>query len=158
MDMFNKARDYAYMAAQVSKVLDDAPGGEKAWVPMRRALVVAILEHLQYAEGIELRIITARGVIDNLLRPADVAAVLDTNLLEPEPAVAESKTTELEPVQVSPPSREWWIGLSRAEKVATIRKAWAAGERLPGMPDRRTWKRHYPEAFYVTDISLALTV
>ena len=38
-----------YLCAQLSAALSDSPGGEKAWVPLRRGLVLACAEQLQNA-------------------------------------------------------------------------------------------------------------
>ena len=40
---------YSYLCAQLSAALSDSPGGEKAWVPLRRGLVLACAEQLQNA-------------------------------------------------------------------------------------------------------------
>ena len=38
-----------YLCAQLSAALSDSPGGEKAWVPLRRSTVLACVEQLQNA-------------------------------------------------------------------------------------------------------------
>jgi hypothetical protein len=38
-----------YLCAQLRAALSDSPGGEKAWVPLRRGLVLACVEQLQNA-------------------------------------------------------------------------------------------------------------
>jgi len=40
---------YTYLCTQLRAALSDPPGGEKAWVPLRRGLVVACVEHMQQA-------------------------------------------------------------------------------------------------------------
>ena len=40
---------YLYFRAQLLHALSDAPGGEKAWVPLRRGLVVALADVLRDA-------------------------------------------------------------------------------------------------------------
>ena len=40
---------YLYFRAQLLHALSDAPGGEKAWVPLRRGLVAALADVLQDA-------------------------------------------------------------------------------------------------------------
>ena len=40
---------YPYFRAQLLHALSDAPGGEKAWVPLRRGLVVALADVLRDA-------------------------------------------------------------------------------------------------------------
>lgn len=40
---------YSYLCAQLRAALSDSPGGEKAWVPLRRGLVAACAEQLQNA-------------------------------------------------------------------------------------------------------------
>ena len=39
--------NYQYLCANLKAAIDDAPGGEKAWVPLRRSLALACLEQLQ---------------------------------------------------------------------------------------------------------------
>ena len=39
--------NYHYLCANLKAAIDDAPGGEKAWVPLRRSLALACLEQLQ---------------------------------------------------------------------------------------------------------------
>ena len=43
------ATAYAYLCNQLRAALSDSPGGEKAWVPLRRGLVAACAEQLQNA-------------------------------------------------------------------------------------------------------------
>ena len=42
---------YTYLCDQLRAALSDSPGGEKAWVPLRRSLVVACVEYMQRANA-----------------------------------------------------------------------------------------------------------
>lgn len=58
---------YRYLCAQLSAALDDAPGGGKAWVPLRRSLAQACLEYLQLAAGSHDLLCELRPALDRIL-------------------------------------------------------------------------------------------
>ena len=130
--------DYRYLITQLEGALSDSPGGEKAWVPIRRCLVTAILEQLQQAEANESYATQMQNVFDRM------------KIIEQS---APKAATENKPQQTVEPQtfygRGLWDRLDRTQRIEAIRLALLTGNRPKGMPDRRVWKRHYPEAFEV---------
>ena len=127
---------YNYLARQLRLALDDAPGGEKAWVPLRRSLAVAILEHLENGEFLQVRLAWGRAMMVNLL---------DENPKPALPDIAQNESAQ--PSAAAKPIPSPWQGMDRQERIAAIRAARYAGASFSWLPDKRTWRRHYPEAF-----------
>lgn len=115
---------YNYCCTQLQAALSDAPGGEKAWVPLRRSLVQTCLNNLS-AAGAAIALMDELSV---LLDQARVVANMATGM-------------------VVPPRDETWNELDRNGRVEAIRRAHETGIVPPYLPAPNTWRRHYPEAF-----------
>ena len=119
----------AYLCKQLQAALDDAPGGEKAWVPLRRSLVQACIDELHAAGA-------AVALMDEL------RALLER-----------AKWTGSKPMQADVPDsggavdREHWHELPFEARTDLIRRA-VNGKPVGWLPSRRAWARHYPAAFY----------
>ena len=127
-----------YLSIQLRAALDDAPGGEKAWVPIRRSLAVAIAEHLEATVSAGDQMEYARRVLRGLLETDFMPDVLRGA----EPAAA------TEPRAVGNET-EVWLQMDHEQRVEEIRHAVTTGEVPPYLPDKRVWRRWYPEAFAV---------
>lgn len=115
---------YNYCCTQLRAALDESPGGEKAWVPLRRSLVQACIDNLILAG-------------DAVALMGELRALLDRALITPD-ALAQAEAVRVDDI---------WASLSRAERVEEIRKARETGDCPAYLPAKRTWMRHYPEAF-----------
>ena len=135
------SESYNYVARQLRVAVEDAPGGEKAWVPIRRSLAVTILEHLEDAAWVQTRLAWGRAMMTNLLdptfRPQPPAPQDDVAYDVVGDACAFKALDEPTP----------WKDMNRQLRIRAIQDALTFGETPEWMPDKRTWRRHYPEAF-----------
>ena len=126
---------HAYLCNQLQAALSDAPGGEKAWVPLRRSTVLACIDALEGASSA----VALMDELRSLLNRAQWGA-----------------QTEQEPRQqdASAPAcardRDEWNALPLTLRTDLIRRA-MEGERIGWLPDPRTWARHYPDACAATN-------
>lgn len=156
------SESYNYLARQLRLAMDDAPGGEKAWVPIRRSLAAAILAHLEQAEFVVAQAEPTRNMLRNVveaLKPVIAAVEPELINLLDVPHTTESPCDcsackELEkivtlrelPAQVCDEPATWET-MNRQRRVECIQTAVKHNETPAWMPDKRTWRRHYPEAF-----------
>lgn len=152
---------HAYLCSQLQAALSDAPGGEKAWVPLRRSTVLACIEALEGASTAvalmdELRSLLNRAQWGAQAEPTDTnettcdcAACREleqtVSLRElPESASVDNQATAGNEIST-------WRTMDRQQRIECIQVALKHGERPAWMPDKRTWQRHYPEAFTVNN-------
>lgn len=155
---------YSNVARQLRLAMDDAPGGEKAWVPIRRSLAAFILEHLEHAEFAVADVAPTKHMLRNVieaLKPVIAAVEPELINLLDEPRTAEETCNcaackELEKTVTlrEPPAEVYdesatWETMNRQQRIECIQTAVKHNERPAWMPDKRAWKRHYPEAFAV---------
>ena len=115
---------YNYCCTQLQAALDDAPGGEKSWVPLRRSLVQACLNNLRAAGESVALMDELRSLLEQAQWKAHTVARLEVPIRE-----------------------ETWGSLDRNGRIEAIRSAVQTGVCPDWLPDRRAWRRHYPEAF-----------
>lgn len=130
---------HAYLCNQLHAALSDSPGGEKAWVPLRRSTVLACIEALEDASSAVVLMDELRALLNRAQWGAESAQ--DSS----------PQDTQLPPFTVGPPlsgaaDRDEWNTLTPNQRVVLIRYA-LDGERIGWLPDPRTWARHYPAAF-----------
>ena len=165
--------DFAYLLKQLQNALDDSPGGEKAWVPLRRSLVIACKVALLRADYIEETVVSLAKMIETgatLVKngvpvPAGTTVPIEMVYDSPQPFDHTTPIGEPQPIDLDEEAErqakiahwqqqaqlrhddyERWQAMSREERIATIRSA-VAGEINLIYPDKRMWRRHYPEAF-----------
>lgn len=121
---------HAYLCNQLRAALSDAPGGEKAWVPLRRSTVLACIDALEGASSA----VALMDELRSLLNRAQWGAQA-----EPEPRQEDASERPFAR------NRDEWNVLPLTLRTDLIRRA-MEGERIGWLPDPRTWARHYPDA------------
>ncbi len=148
---------YNYCCTQLRAALSDAPGGEKAWVPLRRSTVLACIEALEGAGTAVALMDELRGLL-NRARWGAQAETTDTNeatcdcaaCRELEQTVSLRELTEPDNADNQATAGNEptiWLAMDRQQRIECIQVALKHGERPAWMLDKRTWMRHYPEAF-----------
>lgn len=124
---------YLYLSEKLDAALADAPGGEKAWVPVRRGLALAVRDHLRQAAQMYLLLAELRAAL------GCIVGAQEEDTAQAVPAVHAVLEVDIE--------QSAWESTPRPERVELIRRALKNGAAHQRLPDRKTWKRHYPEAF-----------
>lgn len=141
---------HAYLCNQLQAALSDAPGGEKAWVPLRRSTVLACIDALEGASSAVALMDELRTLLNRaqwIAEPAcDCAACKE---LESVVSLRESPEPLINGENYDEPST--WQTMNRQQRVECIQTAMKHNEKPAWMPDKRTWRRHYPEAFVASN-------